>query len=50
MSKYYEEIRYWDRFTARDVQAKLKKKGLPWEKRKVSMAPLPISGFFPKSK
>lgn len=32
--KYYEEIGLGIDFTARDVQAKLKEKGLPWEKAK----------------
>jgi 2-keto-4-pentenoate hydratase/2-oxohepta-3-ene-1,7-dioic acid hydratase in catechol pathway len=32
--KYYEEIGLGIDFTARDVQQKLKEKGLPWEKSK----------------
>lgn len=32
--KYYEEITVGIDFTARDVQARLKEKGLPWEKAK----------------
>lgn len=32
--KYYEEIGLGIDFTARDVQTKLKEKGLPWEKAK----------------
>ncbi|WP_405292243.1 fumarylacetoacetate hydrolase family protein [Algibacter sp. Ld11] len=32
--KYYEEIGLGIDFTARDLQAKLKSKGLPWEKAK----------------
>ncbi|UGU15072.1 fumarylacetoacetate hydrolase family protein [Sinomicrobium kalidii] len=32
--KYYDEIGLGIDFTARDVQAKLKEKGLPWEKAK----------------
>ena len=32
--KYYEEVGLGIDFTARDVQAKLKEKGLPWEKAK----------------
>jgi len=32
--KYYEEIGLGIDFTARDVQSKLKEKGLPWEKAK----------------
>ncbi|MBN8837235.1 MAG: fumarylacetoacetate hydrolase family protein [Sphingobacteriia bacterium] len=33
-SKYYNQITVGIDFTARDVQAELKKKGLPWEKAK----------------
>ncbi len=33
-SKYYDAISVGIDFTARDVQAELKKKGLPWEKAK----------------
>ncbi|MBS1627482.1 MAG: fumarylacetoacetate hydrolase family protein [Bacteroidetes bacterium] len=33
-SKYYNQISVGIDFTARDVQAELKKKGLPWEKAK----------------
>ncbi len=33
-NKYYEEIGLGIDFTARDVQSKLKEKGLPWEKAK----------------
>jgi len=32
--KYYDEVGLGIDFTARDVQAKLKEKGLPWEKAK----------------
>jgi 2-keto-4-pentenoate hydratase/2-oxohepta-3-ene-1,7-dioic acid hydratase in catechol pathway len=32
--KYYNEVSLGIDFTARDLQAKLKKKGLPWEKAK----------------
>ncbi|MDI9862126.1 fumarylacetoacetate hydrolase family protein [Flectobacillus roseus] len=48
-NKYYEEIGIGIDFTARDVQAKLKEKGLPWEKAKGFNDSAPISGFFPKS-
>ncbi|MDI9880146.1 fumarylacetoacetate hydrolase family protein [Flectobacillus longus] len=48
-SKYYDEIGIGIDFTARDVQAKLKEKGLPWEKAKGFNGSAPISGFFPKS-
>jgi 2-keto-4-pentenoate hydratase/2-oxohepta-3-ene-1,7-dioic acid hydratase in catechol pathway len=33
-SKYYNQISVGIDFTARDIQAELKKKGLPWEKAK----------------
>src|SRR3954462_9654201 len=33
-SKYYDRISVGIDFTARDIQAELKKKGLPWEKAK----------------
>src|SRR6478672_13663253 len=33
-AKYYEAISVVIDFTARDIQAELKKKGLPWEKAK----------------
>lgn len=33
-SKYYEQISVGIDFTARDLQSKLKQKGLPWEKSK----------------
>lgn len=33
-SKYYDSISVGIDFTARDIQAELKKKGLPWEKAK----------------
>lgn len=48
-SKYYDEIGIGIDFTARDVQAKLKEKGLPWEKAKGFNGSAPVSGFFPKS-
>lgn len=48
-NKYYDEIGIGIDFTARDVQAKLKEKGLPWEKAKGFNGSAPISGFFPKS-
>jgi acylpyruvate hydrolase len=48
--KYYDEIGIGIDFTARDVQAKLKEKGLPWEKAKAFNGSAPISGFIQKSK
>jgi 2-keto-4-pentenoate hydratase/2-oxohepta-3-ene-1,7-dioic acid hydratase in catechol pathway len=36
--KYYDEISVGIDFTARDLQEKLKAKGLPWEKQKHLMA------------
>ncbi len=47
--KYYDEIGIGIDFTARDVQNKLKTKGLPWEKAKAFNGSAPISGFVPKS-
>jgi 2-keto-4-pentenoate hydratase/2-oxohepta-3-ene-1,7-dioic acid hydratase in catechol pathway len=47
--KYYEEIGIGIDFTARDVQARLKEKGLPWEKAKAFNGSAPISTFVPKS-
>lgn len=47
--KYYDEIGIGIDFTARDVQSKLKEKGLPWEKAKAFNGSAPISGFIPKS-
>ncbi|PWK26498.1 2-keto-4-pentenoate hydratase/2-oxohepta-3-ene-1,7-dioic acid hydratase in catechol pathway [Arcicella aurantiaca] len=47
--KYYDEIGIGIDFTARDVQSKLKEKGLPWEKAKAFNGSAPISGFVQKS-
>lgn len=47
--KYYEEIGLGIDFTARDLQTKLKEKGLPWEKAKGFNGSAPISSFVPKS-
>ena len=47
--KYYDEIGIGIDFTARDVQAELKKKGLPWEKAKAFDGAAPLSDtFLPK--
>ncbi|WP_461051227.1 fumarylacetoacetate hydrolase family protein [Spirosoma arcticum] len=47
--KYYDEIGVGIDFTARDVQSKLKAKGLPWELAKGFNGSAPISGFVPKA-
>jgi 2-keto-4-pentenoate hydratase/2-oxohepta-3-ene-1,7-dioic acid hydratase in catechol pathway len=47
--KYYDEIGVGIDFTARDLQSKLKAKGLPWELAKGFNGSAPISGFVPKS-
>lgn len=47
--KYYDEIGLGIDFTARDVQAKLKEKGLPWEKAKAFDGSAVIGEFLPKS-
>ena len=48
--KYYEEVGIGIDFTARDVQSKLKAKGLPWDLAKGFNGSAPISAFVPKSK
>lgn len=47
--KYYDEIGLGIDFTARDIQAKCKEKGLPWEKAKAFDGSAVIGEFFPKS-
>lgn len=47
--KYYDEIGVGLDFTARDLQSKLKSKGLPWELAKAFNGSAPMSGFVPKS-
>ncbi|MCY7358557.1 MAG: fumarylacetoacetate hydrolase family protein [Rudanella sp.] len=47
--KYYDEIGVGIDFTARDVQSKLKAKGLPWELAKAFNGSAPISPFIPKT-
>jgi 2-keto-4-pentenoate hydratase/2-oxohepta-3-ene-1,7-dioic acid hydratase in catechol pathway len=47
--KYYEEIGVGIDFTARDLQEKLKEKGLPWEKSKAFDGSAVIGNFLPKS-
>ncbi len=48
--KYYDEISVGIDFTARDLQEKLKVKGLPWEKAKAFDGSAVIGEFLPKSK
>ncbi len=47
--KYYEEIGLGIDFTARDLQAQQKAKGLPWEVAKAFDHSAPISEFIPKN-
>ncbi len=47
--KYYDEIGLGIDFTARDLQAKLKEKGLPWEKAKAFDGSAVIGDFIPKT-
>ena len=47
--KYYDEIGLGIDFTARDLQAKLKEKGLPWEKAKAFDGSAVIGDFIKKS-
>ncbi len=47
--KYFEEISVGIDFTARDLQAECKKKGLPWEMAKAFDGSAPIGKFIPKS-
>jgi 2-keto-4-pentenoate hydratase/2-oxohepta-3-ene-1,7-dioic acid hydratase in catechol pathway len=48
--KYYDEIGLGIDFTARELQSKLKEKGLPWEKSKAFDGSAVIGNFLPKSK
>jgi acylpyruvate hydrolase len=48
-NKYYEEIGLGIDLTARDIQAKCKEKGLPWEKAKAFDNSAPIGKFTNKS-
>ncbi len=43
--KYYDEIGIGIDFTARDIQAKCKEKGLPWEKAKAFDGSAPLGSF-----
>ena len=47
--KYYDEIGLGIDFTARDLQSKLKEKGLPWEKAKAFDGAAVIGNFLSKS-
>lgn len=47
-NKYYDEIGIGIDFTARDLQAKLKEKGLPWEKSKAFDGAAVIGKFINK--
>lgn len=47
--KYYDEIGLGIDFTARDLQSKLKEKGLPWEKAKGFDGAAVVGQFFPKN-
>jgi 2-keto-4-pentenoate hydratase/2-oxohepta-3-ene-1,7-dioic acid hydratase in catechol pathway len=46
--KYYDEIALGIDFTARDIQSKLKPKGLPWDLAKGFDGSAPISNFISK--
>lgn len=48
--KYYDEIGIGIDFTARDLQSKLKAKGLPWDLAKGFNGSAPVSEFVSKSK
>ncbi|WP_439184637.1 fumarylacetoacetate hydrolase family protein [Carboxylicivirga taeanensis] len=48
--RYYDEIALGIDFTARDLQAELKSKGLPWEKAKAFDGSAMLSPFVSKSK
>ena len=48
--KYYDEIGLGIDFTARDLQAECKTKGLPWEKAKAFDHSAPIGKFISKDK
>ena len=48
--KYYDEISVGIDFTARDLQNKLKAKGLPWEKAKAFDGSAVVGEFIPKNK
>lgn len=45
--RYYDEVALGIDFTARDIQAKLKEKGLPWDLAKGFNDSAPVSKFLP---
>jgi acylpyruvate hydrolase len=47
--RYYDEIGLGIDFTARDIQARLKAKGLPWDLAKGFNGSAPVSAFVPKT-
>lgn len=47
-NKYYDAIGLGIDFTARDIQSRLKSKGLPWDLAKGFNDSAPLSNFFPK--
>lgn len=47
--KYYNELTVGIDFTARDLQAKLKERGLPWEKAKAFDGSAPLGEFISKT-
>jgi 2-keto-4-pentenoate hydratase/2-oxohepta-3-ene-1,7-dioic acid hydratase in catechol pathway len=49
-NKYYEELAVGIDFTARDLQAECKAKGLPWEKAKAFDGSAPMGNFMPITK
>jgi 2-keto-4-pentenoate hydratase/2-oxohepta-3-ene-1,7-dioic acid hydratase in catechol pathway len=48
--KYFDEVGLGIDFTARDVQAQCKQKGLPWEKAKAFDGSAVVGAFYPKEK
>jgi acylpyruvate hydrolase len=49
-NRYYDEIGIGIDFTARDIQAKCKEKGLPWETAKAFDHSAPVGKFLPKTR
>jgi 2-keto-4-pentenoate hydratase/2-oxohepta-3-ene-1,7-dioic acid hydratase in catechol pathway len=47
--KYYSDVSLGIDFTARDIQSKLKEKGLPWERAKAFDGSAPVGTFIPIS-